>query len=1011
MKGIRYTVPEITAQSILSAAVQTDTGYRFSFDATDSSKEYLVDMTRQDDCPMFYQLMCILHGDTVKTNVGICNDLADIIVYIDFSGIFDRNPVGRIAEQQRIAEYMFRPEGIFLDFGKGVNRYLAFERSASMSRQSRLSFIRADFYEQIKERMMLGMNIGMCQLSKLYAYNGLLFTGGRRIDDFCLDEKNIVLIDNPKSIVKNIPVITVEDDGTDSPMRRYTRTEKIADIEVTEFDGEGIISTELAQKLNPYHDGNILHHSFQIRMPYVKGVVHEVDFGALYTELGITHITDIFGISHAVTEVQMVLTKSMFKGFGWMKENGLSFSEYLERCQKHRHALYVSGMDSAKEQQYTEFNYQFLNTAAITNEEFRPADLPLGWTHTPEWDTRDWVTKATETAYWNYIGDNGERRRYFLQDLNNENLKITDRRYQRVKLVQKNGLYTEESIFARELQNKAEHILSGYGIGKLIVSGDNRYLSDDLMRLLAYLVKDTEAYHVLEAECLSGNTFYAPEPYYTENDSYTLLRNPHISRNEEATVIPLIEVGKMRKKYLSHLHYVVMVDSRSLIPDRLGGADYDGDMVKTISDPLINRCIARNNDDKPLLKIPTAKPLIQDANDWESRFKSVRSTFSSRVGQISNAALNRSIIAYDENSDEEERENCRKETETLAILIGLEIDSAKSGIKPDLSEYLCTRKVGRSAFLKYKYIVDKNDNPKWYEPTQNQRLDKFFRCVDWENVSSNLERLPYYAQKLEQDTQKCISIPVSDESLFLFANETDWKEKLDFAMLSRMTQLIADYEEALRRCRYLHIDTEYMTRKTDIGRILYARGQEQEYLVDELYHAFDRVSPQDMRRARLKLNKSGWIYTPKEERENVLFSILPLTADSSYNELFCDFRNGGFRILGDIICDYDDMYSKRSIKKHLTGKKGDSKDLRFMMKGIKQASDYKEELVHKCLACLQPADSKKRTDFEEVAKCAIALGKRQFALEVLPGVLYDLTLDRSHVYDVQNQKKKRWFRK
>lgn len=1011
MKGIRYTVPEITAQSILSAAIQTDTGYQFSFDATDSSKEYLMDMTQQDDCPIFYQLMCILHGDAVKTNVGICNDIADIIVYIDFSGIFDRNPVGRIAEWQRIAEYMFRPEGIYLDFGKGIHRYIAFERSASMSRESKLSFIREDFYEKAKERMTLGMNIGMCQLSKLYAYNGLLFTGGRRIDDFCLDDKNIVLIDNPKSIVKDVPVITVEDDGTNNPMRRYTRTEKTANIEVTEFDGEGLISVELSKKLNPYHDGNNLHHSFQIRMPYAKGVVHEVDFASLYAELGVTHITDIFGISHSVTEVQMILTKSMFKCFGWMKENGLSFAKYLERCQKYRHALYVSGMDSAKEQQYTEFNYQFLNTAAITDEEFRPADLPLGWTHTPEWDNRAWVTKATEIAYWNYIGNNGERRKYFLQDLNDEKLEITDRRYQRAKLIEKNGLYTEEPLFAKELQGKAEHILSGYGVGRLIISGENRYLSDDLMRLLAYLVKDTKSFDILTDECLSGNTFYAPKPCYTENDSYTLLRNPHISRNEEATVIPLTEVGELRKKYLSHLHYVVMVDSRSLIPDRLGGADYDGDMVKTISDPLINRCIARNNDDKPLLKIPTAEPLIQNADDWKSRFKSIRSTFSSRVGQISNAALNRSVIAYNENSDGEERENCRKEAETLAILTGLEIDSAKSGIKPDLSEYLGTRKVRRSGFLKYKYIVDKNDNSKWYEPTQNERLDKFFRCVDWENVSSNLERLPYYAQKLEHDTQKCIPIPVSDESLFLFANEPDWKEKLDSAMLSRMTELIADYEEALRRCRYLHIDTEYMTRKTDIGRILYARGQEQEYSVDELYHAFDRVSPQDMRRARLKLNENGWIYTPKEERETILFSMLPFTADSSYNELFCDFRNGGFRILGDIICDYDDMYSKRSIKKHLTGKKGDSKDLRFMMKGIEQSPDYKEELVRKCLACLQPPDSKKRTDFEEAAKCTIALGKRQFALEVLPGALYRLTIDRSQVYDVQNSKKKRWFRK
>lgn len=66
---------------------------------------------------------------------------------------------------------MFRPEGITLDFGSGYYRYIAFERSASMSRRSRLSFIREDFLEPLKERITLGMKIGMCQISKLYAYN------------------------------------------------------------------------------------------------------------------------------------------------------------------------------------------------------------------------------------------------------------------------------------------------------------------------------------------------------------------------------------------------------------------------------------------------------------------------------------------------------------------------------------------------------------------------------------------------------------------------------------------------------------------------------------------------------------------------------------------------------------------------------------------------------------------------------------------------------------------------
>ena len=112
-----------------------------------------------------------------------------------------------------------------------------------------------------------------------------------------------------------------------------------------------------------------------------------------------------------------------------------------------------------------------------------------------------------------------------------------------------------------------------------------------------------------------------------------------------------------------------MVDSRSLIPDRLGGADYDGDTVHLYAEPMLSACIRRNYaggldnaDNLPLLKIPSAEPLIADAGDWCARFRTVKSTFSSRVGQISNAALRRSILAYDESTPEQLREQYRKET-------------------------------------------------------------------------------------------------------------------------------------------------------------------------------------------------------------------------------------------------------------------------------------------------------------------------------------------------------------
>lgn len=1008
MRGVKYLIPEISALDIISSAKEKAGEHSFYLDTTEISKEYMVKETLQDDCPIFYQAMCILEGENFHS-FGVSERLRDVFVYIDFSGIFDRKLVGKVLEWQKKAEYMFKPEGVTLNLGKQDIKFIAFERSASMSRENRLSFVRADIYQALKERMMLGMSIGKCQLSKLYAYNALLFTSGRRIENNdLLSDKRIIVIDTPESIVPNVDIVIVTDDGTDNPMRKYTRVETKSDIKITEFDGEGLISKRLSDSLDS------IHNSYQIRMPYIKGVVHEVDFATLFDELGVKEIRDIFGNRHNPHNIDLIINKSMFKGYGWMMENNLTWTEYLDRCRKYNHALYISGTDKADAQDTIELNYQFLNTLAMTTDEFRPADLKLGWNNTPEWDNRDWITKTTETEYYKLVGDYGFRREHFLKNLEIDD--DTDKKKVYAKIIEKNAMFVDEPIFAKELSDKAKNILNKYAVGKLLVSGDNRYLCDDLMRLLGYIVKssggESEAYKALEKEFLTDNFMYAPKAAYEENEFYTLLRSPHIARNEEAIARPLKEIGNLRGKYLSHLHYVVMVDSRSLIPERLGGADFDGDMVKTVADKLLNACVMRNSTTLPVLKIPTAEPLISDSNDWYERFLTVKSTFSSRVGQISNAALSRGIIAYDESLTEKEREHYLQEVETLAILTGLEIDSAKSGIKPDLSEYIEHSKVTKSLFLKYKAIIDSDRFSKWYDDSKFTKLKKYFEKVDWNKVSSNLEKLPYYAFNLEKYTEKALVKPVPDESLFEFANEPAWKEKLNPDTLKKVESIINDYEEALKRVRQIRHTSTDMKRRNDIQRILFARGQETEYSVDELYAAFDDVPRSAIQKARKYLTENMWQFTPPDERENVIYSLFQNAKIYCYADLFCDFSESGYRILGDIICDIDDMYRAMGLRKNLLHQKGDSMQMKIMLAGISQTGDYKAQIIRNCINVIRPIDRKKTTlEYDAVVKCAVALGKRQFALEVLPTTVLELALDRSHIYKSKEEKpkKKRWF--
>ena len=513
----------------------------------------------------------------------------------------------------------------------------------------------------------------------------------------------------------------------------------------------------------------------------------------------------------------------------------------------------MTNVSKERPQGFTQLNYQFLTTLSMTGEEFRPRDLPDGWEHSPKEDARQWLTKATETEYYKLRADAAYRRQVFTRQAGWWGSDRKSRAYLLGKLLEKNPAFIGESVYQEQLEAMAQRLLKDYALGRLQVAGDVRFLSGDLLQFLVTLLDVTPKKRtksqwtflsVAQSIEFQDHAFYAPRPGYKGKSACTLLRNPHIARNEEILLDPYRPVEQMRKHYLGHLTDVVMVSSSMYAAERLGGADFDGDMVKTIADPIVNRCVQKNyqyqNLDNlgnlPFLKIPSIQARVQDAKDWRARFQTVRDTFSSRVGQISNAALARSVIAYNENSQAEERQQAREEVETLAILTGLEIDSAKSGVKPDLSPYLGKLANKRTCFSPTSI--------RWRARQKRKSGPPFLSATDWERVDSNLERLPYLAWQLEEHTPKLREPSQPDEVLFTFAQDPQWKEKLPQASRKLVEEMVLEYQRCLGRIRASMAPVREQPNRTDVERILYARGQEELVTAEELYAAFSALEPE-----------------------------------------------------------------------------------------------------------------------------------------------------------------------
>lgn len=1009
MAEIRYLIRRLSVAAMLSYAKPMGNDIYF-FDLAEAQTASVLmgnGETMQEDSAIFFQTMCALHGSEYEqpTEDALLSDLSDVLLYLDFKGIFDRdagNP--KVALMQKKTESMFRPEGITLNFGHGSMRYLAFERSGSMSRNATLSFVRADICEELSRRMTVGMTLGICQLSKLYAYNGLLFSSGTRIETDLLWAKDaIVVVDNPTAVYPDIDIITVEDTTGVGDVRSYERVEKKSDIKVTLLDGEGVISPELAEEVDRLYCGQHIHTSFQIRMPYIKGMVHEVDFHGLFREATVTTITDLWGISHPIERVRMILTKSQFKGCGWMTENGLSFSEYLDRCRNYRHALYVTGVNNTENEQYTDLNYQFLSTLSLRPEQFRPVDKPFDWMkeHMDREDERNdidsesWLTKTTEEIYYRLLNDEWFQFDYYV-DHAPENPK--SRRCRLAEMLRRNDLLLAEKEYRRELNRAADTILRDFARGNLLVRGKVAYLSADLTLFLAELLKphtdDNRNAEEIYRQLVESRPGYTTAYGLPIGRMTALLRNPHIAKNEEVVVTPPYREAFIRRRYLSHLRGVVMVEPWSLIAERLGGADYDGDMVKVIYEPVICESIAShykattrksednfsNRNNLPLLSIPTAEPQIRNANDWYARFETVRSTFSSRVGQISNAALDRSMLAYDETLDDEIREQNRKETETLAILTGLEIDSAKSGVKPDLSAYLGSKTARRSRYLKYKRLLeDAEARPAWYEDSFAEQMKDYIDGTDWDRVTANVEKLPYYAYMLKKHTPRKVIKPAPASELFTFARHENWKENLDLSLFEPIRKMIDTYDSCLRRIRSHRHPTPGNSKRRDIDRILTIRDQENTYDTDSLYALFIGMDATHIKAVRDALRAEQWHFLKPEERLSFLREYLPEEAFRAYDGLFSDFRMGGYRVLGDIICDIDDINLQADkAKLHY---KHDTPEMTAMIDAYNNripSTDYREAVAETCRICLA-----RITPPFRAIRYAEAMDRRNFIFDVL----------------------------
>ncbi len=720
--------------------------------------------------------------------------------------------------------------GITITFEDGDTKtFVPFDKSASMSRASLVSYVNCELKIKLDSCLNLDMDFSEIDAipSKYFAYRGLYLTDAKRI---CQNER-LVLNKDTVLVLPDKELLSEKTSFTSS------RSEYVGRTELLLYDGEGVISPAYAEELRKQlsdEDGQRHNaYSFQVRLPFGKGMLHQVDFHRFLAEQfsvdwSAPHmVKDAFGWERDLGKVQIILTQSMLKCKKWLQDwihiqdeandaDGLTdpMGYYFDKMKEYDHSLYIARTDrNLHNFGEVKLGYQFLSTLALSAEDF------------------DKLVQKQLTAIDSVEDQLIERGESEGNDEENQEDSATGKHTQEdaskwdkclSALAKNRGFLSDPAVkdIVRSVRSSYERDM---GLGRISVSGEQRFFSGDLMGLMVDLAfsltkTDPESFSqgaavALYAKCLRPGRFYMPKGKMPlkARQPYVFLRSPHLSRNEQCLLVPYWVPDGLYQQYFSHLTGIVMVSNNSCVPMALGGADFDGDLVKIISEDVIVRSVEISCHEKkgkiyqrklPVVNIDDAgtgnggvEKIAVDKkakaggvaikNPEKLLYETAENTFANQIGLLSNLAIRYAAVEYAGRGYQGSCAAC-------AIATGKEIDAAKTGIHPEEEIRRLISGLPKSS-AKGKQESEQTDEVQSIKEGLKQLTDGILESPRLlrEEKTDGRSVWKLYQSKVVRDNQ-------DEDGLVLRVEDRSWGEAVPviFRLASRLMRYLNDKEQA-----------------------------------------------------------------------------------------------------------------------------------------------------------------------------------------------------------------------
>ena len=584
-------------------------------------------------------------------------------------------------------------------------RFVLGERSASMVRQGVLSMVDASIADELEERVTMGLDIKKTVLSKWYAYRGLALSSAHCVEDYV---PKMIVVPDYKTIIPNQRIKHLVDKVTkytNAEGKEFEFTQKdIAigtfDYKLDAFDGVGLMHKNVARRIEEITHSTTPITSCIYRQPFIKGCLHVIDYETFYEERGIEYITDVWGEKHSVHDEMIILTESMYKGIKYFKKYGdkRDWDRYWEAFYKYHHCISIARTNFTEEEEpvYTRSNYQVLQTLDLPYEKFK--------------------TLAHKSASWVERIVSGDQlyTKCFLGIVDGKCNALNPY----VAAIAKNDAMMKEPTVNKYIMSLLDKFINDMKCGKLYIKSCFKFIAPDLIALLEHIGG------------LPVNGVLGPDEFWTKGKDlnyegeYVITRNPHICRSEN--VVLTVNNDPEIWKWCGHLTNVAMLNIKSLVAQRLNGADFDGDIALVNDNPLFIE--GSDKDAAIVIDMEDKVTALEEENNAAGRVLLLTRTTKNMIGEYSNYG---SVFLNRCPKTQEQIDRYDTYESIISITVGKSIDYAKTGVLYSMPRVIS--KWGRPLpyFMRYR--------------------SPYYARMELSKAPSNMNRLCRELEKWERD--------------------------------------------------------------------------------------------------------------------------------------------------------------------------------------------------------------------------------------------------------------------